>query len=133
MHCIICDLSDHVFSIAQTKVLHTEQYVCIGGLGDPQFNQGAVAVLAIHQFLESRLGSGSLQNMDVKWEQGHIVLDFHNPYLTLREKAVSSNIIDIPQDIDPFGILKKHVTKEVFTTDSIIQCFQRMKGDGPSK
>ncbi|EPS99195.1 hypothetical protein FOMPIDRAFT_65033, partial [Fomitopsis schrenkii] len=68
-----------------------------------------------------------------EWEQEHIVLDFHNQYLTLREKALEGNIIDIPKDVDPFGILQKHVTNGVFTTDSIVQCFQRTKADGPSQ
>ncbi|KAH9840713.1 uncharacterized protein C8Q71DRAFT_721210 [Rhodofomes roseus] len=71
---------------------------------DPLFDQGAVAVLAIHQFLESRLGSGSLQDMDVKREQGHIVLDFHN----------------------------RQVTDEVFTADNAVQFYERVKLDGSS-
>lgn len=135
---VICMLWMHIIltanaSIARTKVLHTEQYLQVTGLDNAQFGEAAVAMLSIHQLFSKLLVKGSMHDWEVKREQEHIVLDFHNPYLTLREKAVSSNIIDIPQDIDPFGILKKHVTNEVFTTDSIIQCFQRMKGDGPSK
>ena len=57
---------------------------------------------------------------EVKWEQEHIVLDFHSQYLSLREKTISSAIIDIPKDIDPFGILQKRITDEVFMTDSTI-------------
>ncbi|KAH9837946.1 uncharacterized protein C8Q71DRAFT_706152, partial [Rhodofomes roseus] len=127
------DISDHICSIAQTKVVHTEQYVRIGGLADPLFDQGAVAVLAIHQFLESRLGSGSLQDMDVKREQGHIVLDFHNRYLTPRSEAAVTSIIPFPNDYDPRHILQSRVTDEVFTTDNAVQFYERVKLDGSSR
>lgn len=120
-------------SIARTKVLHTEQYLRITGLGNAQFGQAAVAMISIHQLFSKMLVKGSMHDWEVKREQEHIVLDFHNQYLTLREKALEGNIIDIPKDVDPFGILQKHVTNEVFTTDSIVQCFQRMKADGPSQ
>ena len=40
---------------------------------------------------------------------------------------------DIPKDIDPFGILQKRITDEVFTTDSTIDCFQRVRLEGPSQ
>ncbi|KAH9829028.1 uncharacterized protein C8Q71DRAFT_863579 [Rhodofomes roseus] len=119
--------------IAQTKVVHTEQYVRIGGLADPLFDQGAVAVLAIHQFLESRLGSGSLQDMDVKQEQGHIVLDFHNRYLTPRSEAAVTSIIPFPNDYDPRHILQSRVTDEVFTTNNAVQFYERVKLDGSSR
>lgn len=120
-------------SIARTKVLHTEQYLRITGLGNAQFGQAAVAMISIHQLFSKMLVKGSMHDWEVKREQEHIVLDFHNQYLTLREKALEGNIIDIPKDVDPFGILQKHVTNEVFTTDSIVQCFQRTKADGPSR
>lgn len=120
-------------SIARTKVLHTEQYLRITGLGNAQFGQAAVAMISIHQLFSKMLVKGSMHDWEVKREQEHIVLDFHNQYLTLREKALEGNIIDIPKDVDPFGILQKHVTNEVFTTDSIVQCFQRTKADGPSQ
>lgn len=120
-------------SIACTKVLHTEQYLRITGLGNAQFGQAAVAMISIHQLFSKMLVKGSMHDWEVKREQEHIVLDFHNQYLTLREKALEGNIIDIPKDVDPFGILQKHVTNEVFTTDSIVQCFQRTKADGPSQ
>lgn len=116
-----------VASIACTKVLHTEQYMRITGLGNAQFGESAVSMLSIHQLFSKQLMKGSIHDWEVKREQDYIVLDFHNPYLSLREKILSSNIIDIPQDVDPLGILRKHVTNEVFTTDSIVQCFQRIK------
>lgn len=119
-------------SIACTKVLHTEQYMRIAGLGNAQFGEAAVAMLSIHQLFSKSLVKGSMHEWEVKREQEHIVLDFHNQYLSLRENTLSSNIIDIPKDIDPFGILQKHITNEVFTTDSIIECFQRMKVDSSS-
>ena len=120
-------------SIARTKVLHTEQYVRITGLSNAQFGEAAIAMLSIHQLFSKMLKKGSMLEWDVKREQEHIVLDFHNQYLTLWEKAITGNIIDIPKDVDPFGILQKHVTNEVFTTDSIVHCFQRLKLDGPSQ
>lgn len=119
-------------SIARTKVLHTEQYMCITGLGNAQFGEAAVAMLSIHQMFSKSLVKGSMHEWEVKREQEHIVLDFHNQYLSLRENTLSSNIVDIPKDIDPFGILQKHITNEVFTTDSIIECFQRIKVDSSS-
>ena len=119
-------------SIARTKVLHTEQHMCITGLGNAQFGEAAVAMLSIHQLFSKSLVKGSMHEWEVKREQEHIVLDFHNQYLSLQENTLSSNIVDIPKDIDPFGILQKHITNEVFTTDSIIECFQRMKVDSSS-
>ena len=119
-------------SIARTKVLHTEQYLRVTGLGNAQFGEAAVAMLSIHQLFSKLLVKGSMHDWEVKREQEHIVLDFHNQYLSLRENTLSSNIVNIPKDIDPFGILQKHITNEVFTTDSIIECFQRMKVDSSS-
>ena len=119
-------------SIARTKVLHTEQYMRITGLGNAQFGEAAVAMLSIHQLFSKSLVKGSMHEWEVKCEQEHIVLDFHNQYLSLRENTLSSNIINIPKDIDPFGILQKHITNEIFTTDSIIECFQRIKVDSSS-
>ena len=91
-----------------------------------------MAMLSIHQLFSKSLVKGSMHEWEVKREQEHIVLDFPNQYLSLRENTLSSNIVDIPKDIDPFGILQKHITNEVFTTDSIIECFQRMRVDSSS-
>ncbi|KAH9921060.1 uncharacterized protein B0H18DRAFT_880502, partial [Fomitopsis serialis] len=113
--------------IARTKLVHTEQYVRIGGLGSAQFDQSAVAMMNIHQLFESRLGKGCLQGWDVKREQGHIVLDFHNRYLTPRSSASSASIMDIPHDYDPRHILRSHMTDEVFTSDNVVQYYERVQ------
>lgn len=116
-------------SIAHTRVLHTEQYLRITGLGSPHFDKAAVTLLSVHQFFVNMLGKTAVHEWDVKREQGNLVLDFHNQYLTLREHASQESIIDIPKDIDPFGILAKHVGDEVFTTDGLVKCFERVKAN----
>ena len=105
----------------------------ITGLGNAQFGEATVAMLSIHQLFSKMLVKGTMLDWEVKREQEHIVLDFHSQYLSLREKTISSAIIDIPKDIDPFGILQKRITDEVFTTDSTIDCFQRVRVEGLSQ
>lgn len=114
-------------------MLHTEQYMRITGLGNVQFGEATVAMLSIHQLFSKMLVKGTMLDWEVKREQEHIVLDFHSQYLSLWEKTISSAIIDIPKDIDPFGILQKRITDEVFTTDSTIDCFQRVRVEGLSQ
>ena len=77
-------------SIARTKVLHTEQYMRIAGLGSAQFGEAAVAMLSIHQMFSKSLVKGSMHEWEVKREQEHIVLDFQNQYLSLQENTLSS-------------------------------------------
>ncbi|KAH9912171.1 uncharacterized protein B0H18DRAFT_890696, partial [Fomitopsis serialis] len=115
------------------RAVHTEQYLCTTGLGNAQFSEAAVALMSIHQLFERRLGQGSLHQWDVKKEQGHIALDFHNQYLTTPENTSAANIIDIPDDMDPFHILRRHITDEVFTMDGLVKYYERVKPDNVAK
>ena len=69
----------------------------ITGLGNVQFGEATVAMLSIHQLFSKMLVKGTMLVWEVKREQEHIVLDFHSQYLSLREKTISSAIIDIPK------------------------------------
>ncbi|OSX62433.1 hypothetical protein POSPLADRAFT_1142711, partial [Postia placenta MAD-698-R-SB12] len=68
-----------------------------------------------------------LAGWKVKWEGGHIVVDFHNRYLMPHSKAHTSTILTIPEEMDPYHILRNRITNEVYTQDNEVKYFERTK------
>lgn len=115
--------------MAPTRLLHSEQYIRLSELSTETFDSAAAAVVGIHQFMGSRIVSGGLNEWNVKREGGHIVLDFHNRYLTAREKAADQPVLDIPDAIDPHRLLRDRIKDEVYTQNNEVQYFERLTED----
>ncbi|OSX56044.1 hypothetical protein POSPLADRAFT_1161337, partial [Postia placenta MAD-698-R-SB12] len=115
----------HDYSVNEPKVL-------VYPSGDDDTGPDEVVLNIQGYLLNRRLPpilskTDGLAGWEVKWEGGHIVLDFHNRYLMPHSKVHTSTILTIPEEMDPYHILRNRITNEVYTQDNEVKYFECTK------
>ena len=111
-------------SLPKGNAAAAKQSVVITGLGIPEFQAAARAVLEIHTFFGSTLPDTCLEPWHpVKGsEEGFMCLEFSNRYFSGgKDHDVA---LELGKDIDPEGILRAQCPEGIHTEDNRVLYFE---------
>lgn len=110
-----------------------KQAIKLTGLGTEPFNEATEALLALTQAISRQLPPGALLPSTPDIEQGFIVLEFSNRYFTAAQDILEPDATQIPQCVDPFGILRSCELAGSYTQDNHVLYFERQAGSVEEK
>lgn len=114
------------------RVVAARQSVCITGLNAPEFGVAVDGIARIWSMLQTYLAPDATREWLPSRENGCVVVELTNRYLSNANDIGSDNIETFPSEWDPSGRLQERVSTEVFLSDNNVLYFER-KAAGTNK
>ena len=111
-----------------THLVATRQTICITGLNAPEFQQAVDGMSQIWSMLQTYIAPDAARPWQASRENGCVVLEFTNRYLSNAADIGSDMIETFPQAWDPSGRLQERISTEVFLSDNNVLYFERKLG-----
>lgn len=108
-----------------THVVATRQSICITGLNAPEFGNAVDGMNQIWSLLRTYVAPDAMRAWQASRENGCVVLEFTNRYLSNSVDIGSDSIETFPAQWDPTGRLRERISTEVFLSDNNVLYFER--------
>lgn len=97
------------------------------GVGSEEFALAVKGMLALHQVIRTHLGTTVLLDWSPSCENGNLVMEFANRYLSNASDAGKHQIMTFPTDLDPQGLLQQRISSEIYLSDNEVKYYERRK------